>query len=85
MDRAPAGLHHLSHLILRVDPGEVTDQRYADRVAYDDLLRLGHGSVRHRARDRLQFAIDNVVTAGIWGGLTPLERRHSLLPQARVG
>ena len=30
----------------------------------------------------LQFAIDNAVTTGIWGGLTPLERRHSLLPQA---
>lgn len=29
----------------------------------------------------LQFAIDNAVTTGIWGGLTPLERRDALLPQ----
>lgn len=32
----------------------------------------------------LQFAINNAVTAGIWGGLTPLERRQSRLPHTWV-
>lgn len=30
----------------------------------------------------LQFAIDNAVKVGIWGGLTPLERRRSRLSHA---
>lgn len=29
----------------------------------------------------LQFAINNAVTTGIWGGMTPLERRRSRLPR----
>lgn len=32
----------------------------------------------------LQFAINNVVTVGVWGGLTPLERRRSRLPHTWV-
>ena len=32
----------------------------------------------------LQFAINNNVTSGIWGGLTPLERRRSRLPRTWV-
>jgi WhiB family transcriptional regulator, redox-sensing transcriptional regulator len=32
----------------------------------------------------LQFAIDNGITAGIWGGLTPLERRRVRPPRTWV-
>jgi WhiB family transcriptional regulator, redox-sensing transcriptional regulator len=32
----------------------------------------------------LQFAINNGITAGIWGGLTPAERRSARLPRAWV-
>lgn len=32
----------------------------------------------------LQFAINNDITVGIWGGLTPAERRGAGLPRAWV-
>jgi WhiB family transcriptional regulator, redox-sensing transcriptional regulator len=32
----------------------------------------------------LQFAVNNGITAGIWGGLTPAERRAARLPRAWV-
>lgn len=32
----------------------------------------------------LQFAINNAVKVGVWGGLTPLERERSRLPQTWV-